>query len=180
MTKFLVSFFSLIISLVSISQTYTPTDAGSSVKFTIKNLGLNTTGSFTGLKGEVKYASYNSRVTNFNVSVDANTINTGISARDNHLRKEEYFSVAQYTTLHFISTKIVSATNGVMVLTGTLTIRGISKEVSFPFTVSPQGKDLLFKGSFSINRRDFKVGGNSMVLSDNVSINLQILAKKTP
>lgn len=179
MGKFLVFFFSLCLSMAGFSQTYTSTDAGSSVKFTIKNFGLNVTGNFTGLKGEIKYAANNPDATNFKVSVDANTINTGISARDNHLKKEEYFNVAKYTTLHFASTKVAAAANGgAMVLTGTLTINGISKEVTFPFTVSPHGNDLLFKGSFGINRRDFKVGGGSMVMSDNVSINLEILAKK--
>ena len=172
--------FVFFLSLSSYSQTYTPISSGSLVKFTINNFGLNTNGIFSGLKGEIKYNANNLQEAYFNVSVDANTINTGISAKDNHLKKEEYFDIIKYPTMHFVSTKITSGNNGNMILNGTLTIKGISKEVAFPFIVSKRGNDLLFTGAFKINREDFKVGGSSMVLSNNVSINLQILSKKNP
>ena len=42
----------------------------------------------------------------FNVSVDVNTINTGVDSRDSHLKKEEYFNAEKYPTINFASTSI--------------------------------------------------------------------------
>ena len=162
------------------AQNYTPSDSGSSVKFTIKNLGINTSGSFYGLKGMIKYSSTNPSAASFNVTVASASINTGIGARDNHLKKEEYFFVEKFPVLHFESYKVSVSAKGGLLMDGIITIKGVSKEVFFPFTVEPKGKDLLFKGTFSLNRRDFNVGGSSLVLSDNLTVNLSVLAQKTP
>ena len=73
------------------AQQYTPADAGSSVKFVIKNFGLNVDGSFMGLQGKITFNRDNLAASVFNVSVDAATVNTGNGKRDTHLKKEEYF-----------------------------------------------------------------------------------------
>ena len=148
-----------------------PVDTDNSVTFTIKNFGINTNGEFKGLKGTINWVPENPATSAFNVSIDAGTVNTDIDSRDNHLRSEEYFNVAKYSAINFVSTA-VSPGN----ITGNLTIKGITKQISFPFTVTPSGSSYLFEGNFTINRRDFGVGGNSMVLSDNVNVHLKVQA----
>jgi polyisoprenoid-binding protein YceI len=59
-----------------------------------------------------------------------------------------------------------------------LTIKGVSKTIAFPFTVSNSGSTLVFAGSFTINRRDFGVGGSSAVLSNSVAVDLKVAAAK--
>jgi polyisoprenoid-binding protein YceI len=54
-----------------------------------------------------------------------------------------------------------------------LTIKGITKDITVPFTF----ENNVFKGSFTIDRRQFKVGGNSFILSDNVKVDLLINTK---
>src|SRR6476659_8359323 len=78
------------------AQSYKPANDASEIKFTIKNFGLNVTGKISGLSGTIQFNPSNLSASSFNVSVDANTINTGIDMRDNHLKKEEYFNVAKY------------------------------------------------------------------------------------
>jgi polyisoprenoid-binding protein YceI len=148
-----------------------PVDADDSVTFTIKNFGINTNGSFKGLKGSIQWDAANPSNSSFNVSVDANTINTGIDMRDNDLRKENYFNVEKYPTINFVSTA-VSATD----VTGNLTIKGITKQINIPYTVKPSGNGYLFEGKFSLNRRDFNVGGGSFTLSDHLEVRLKVLA----
>lgn len=147
-----------------------PVDADNSVTFVIKNFGINTKGELKGLKGNIKWDEANPSTSSFDVSVDVNTINTGIDKRDYDLKKEKYFDAKKYPTLSFISTA-VTADN----ITGDLTIKGITKKVNFPFAVTPSGKGYLFKGSFSISRRDFGVGGGG-VLGDNVDVTLKVQA----
>ena len=109
----------------------TPIDTEDAVTFTIKNFGLNTSGSFRGLKGNINWDATNFNACKFDVSIDANTINTGIDARDNHLRKEEYFDVEKYPLITFISTQISNGN-----ISGNLTVKGVSKNISFPFIVA--------------------------------------------
>jgi polyisoprenoid-binding protein YceI len=61
---------------------------------------------------------------------------------------------------------------------GVITIKNVSREISFPFTHTSKDDGILFKGDFKLNRKDFGVGGNSFSLSDEVSIELSIFAKK--
>lgn len=75
-------------SVAMAAQTFKPVDAGSIIKFTIKNFGLPVEGTFTDLQGEITFDIQNPANGKFNVSVDANSINTGIEMRDNHLRKK--------------------------------------------------------------------------------------------
>jgi polyisoprenoid-binding protein YceI len=158
---------------------FTSTDEGSSVKFKIKNFGLTVDGAFTGLQGTMNFDPNNLTASTFEASLDANTVNTSNKSRDNHLRKQEYFDVAKYPKIKLVSTKISNSTKaGTYVLNGKLTIKNVVKDISFPFTATAKGNDYLFSGEFKINRRDFGVGGNSISLSDNLTVFLSITGKK--
>jgi len=177
--KSLLSFTFLLVSLlVTKAQQYKPVDEKSEIKFVIKNFGLNTSGSLTGLKGTINFDPSNPGASSFNVSVDVNTVNTGSDARDNHLKKEEYFDVAKYSTINFVSTDIKKNQNGYAV-TGNLTIKGATKSITFPFTVENQDNGIQLSGEFNINRRDFDVGASSAVLGDNVNVSLKVFANKS-
>jgi polyisoprenoid-binding protein YceI len=173
-----VALFYGVVTLMA-QQTYTPGDAGSKVHFVIKNFGIKTGGDFTGLKGIVKFDANNLSASSFNVTVDANTVNTDNSSRDGHLRKSEYFDVAKYPVISFVSTKIVSSTvAGRFYMYGNLIIKGVTKPVEFGFGAIAKDGGYLFDGTFEINRRDFGVGGNSVSLADKLKVTLSIFAKK--
>ncbi|MEO7209542.1 MAG: YceI family protein, partial [Chitinophagaceae bacterium] len=60
---------------------------------------------------------------------------------------------------------------------GTLTIKGVSKSISFPYTVKKLNDGYMFEGDFSINRKDFGVGGSFTTLSNRVDVQLRVKAK---
>jgi len=155
---------------------YKPVDQGSALQFTIKNFGFDVTGAFTGLKGSIKFDPQNPTESNFDVTIDANTVNTDNSLRDSHLRDNSYFDVKNYPVIHFVSTK-VNGKNGAYMISGKLTIKKQTKDVSFPFTASSANDGYLFKGTFKINRKDFDVGGTSTIANE-LEVALNILAKK--
>ncbi len=160
-------------------QSYTPSDSGSSVKFKIKNLGVNITGSFSGLTGQIQFDPANLASSSFEATIDVSSINTGIDLRDEHLRKAEYFDAKNYPTIKFVSTKITpSNKSGILYIFGRLTIKNITREISFPFKTTAQEAGYLFSGEFKINRRDFKVGGSSITLGDNLTVQLAVFAQK--
>lgn len=157
---------------------YTPADQGSTVQFKIKNFGFNVSGSFSGLKGSINFDPNNPGASGFDVTIDANTVNTGIDARDNHLREDSYFDVKNYPQIRFVSDKVTkSGKDGEFEVSGKLTIKNHTKEISFPFTAAPSDNGYLFKGQFKINRRDFEVGGSSTI-SNGLEVSLNVQAKK--
>lgn len=163
----------------SSSHPYTPSDQGSSVSFTLKNLGFNTGGSFTGLQGAIVFDPQNTAASSFDVSVDAASVNTDNNMRDNHLKEDSYFDVKNYPRIRFVSTGIGPADkSGHFTITGNLTIKNTTKEISFPFIATPMGEDYIFKGTFQLNRKDFGIGGSSTI-SNNLTVSLTVLAKKS-
>ncbi len=154
-----------------------PVDSEDAVTFVIKNLGINTKGELSGLKGTIEWNEDSPAVSRMAITVAVSTLNTGIDTRDNHLKKEEWFDAEHYPELKIASNSIAKTSTG-YTLNATLTIKDISKNISFPFTATkkPDGS-YLFSGKFTINRRDFGVGGNSVTLSDNVDVSLNVTAK---
>ncbi len=176
--KAALSFVFLLAGIFTVkAQQYKPVDDKSEVKFTIKNFGLNSNGDLKGLTGTIKFDPQNLAASSFNVSVDVNTINTGIESRDSHLKKEDYFDVARYPTISFVSTSITKTNNGYNI-SGRITIKGMERTISFPFTVENNGDALVFSGDFSLNRRDFNVGESSAVLNNTVNVTLKVFAAK--
>jgi len=178
MKRMTLAAYSFVFSFILLAQTYTPIDEGSKVHFVIENFGIATGGDFTGLTGKIKFDPADPSGSDFDVSVDANSVNTDIAARDNHLRRSEYFDVKNYPRLLFKSTRVTKANkDGYLYMFGKITIKGVTKEVQFPFTATPKDDGYLFEGNFKLNRRDFGVGGNSLTLSDGVTVTLSIVAK---
>jgi len=97
--------------------------------------------------------------------------------RDNHLKDDGYFDIKNYPRIRFVSDKITLAKNGAYILSGKLTIKDKTRQVSFPFTAVQSADGYVFKGSFSIKRKDFGVGGTSTI-ADELEVNLNVHAVK--
>ena len=166
----------VLIPSLLVAQDYKPTDQGSTIEFVIKNFGVNTKGFFTGLDGKISFDPKDIGKSALDVSIAASSVNTDNEMRDGHLKKESYFDVEKYPRIKMVSTSI-TGDNGRYTFNGRLTIKDKTKDISFPFIATPMGEDYIFKGSFTINRRDFEVGGGSTI-ANNATVNLTVLAKK--
>jgi len=135
------------------------------VEFKISNMKVNTVkGSFHGMKGMVNFNPHSPNASNFDVCIDASTVNTGIKKRDEHLLKEDFFDVENYPSICFKSTQITQSEEWYIVQ-GKLTMHGVTREVKIPFKFS--GNE--FKGTLNINRLDYKLGegtGTFMVANE--------------
>ncbi len=151
-------------------------DGKSTVNFRIKNFGISVNGSFSGLSGNMLFDKNNPGAASFKATIDASSINTGIGARDRHLKKPDYLNVEKFPTISFVSEKVALTTEGKYLATGKLFIKDRSRQISFPFTIAAEHGGTRFTGSFSVNRRDFNVGGSSISLSDNLIIFLSVFA----
>ena len=155
---------------------FKPVDDKSAIGFTVRNFGIRVDGTLKGLEGTVHFDPGHLSDASFDISIDASTVNTDNSLRDDHLKGESYLDIKHYPKIHFVATRII-ATNktGSYILTGKLTIRDHTKEISFPFSATQAMGGYLFKGTFKIKRREFEVGGISTI-SDEMEISLNVFA----
>ncbi|HXR84711.1 MAG TPA: YceI family protein [Hanamia sp.] len=170
-----------LISIKAASQNYTPVDSASKVHFVIKNFGISTGGDFSGLKGDIHFIPENLSACSFNVTVAVKSVDTDNEMRDKNLVSDEYFDAAKFPVIKIVSAKIDKTNqtgSGFYYFTGTLTIKGVSKNIAFPFQAKKVNDGYLFTGNFQIDRTDFGVGEKNMVLSSNVAVSLSVTAKK--
>jgi polyisoprenoid-binding protein YceI len=151
-----------------------------SVTFKIKMWGATVDGSFKGLAANVTFDPAQLGSASIYATVEAATVDTDNNLRNRHLReKEEFFDSKKYPQLRLKSTKIEKVGNGYL---GTfdLTIKQTTRSVQLPFTFVPSGSQAQLKGSVTINRRDWKVGGGTLGMADEVTISLTLNVQASP
>jgi polyisoprenoid-binding protein YceI len=177
MKKHLVFVLLLVFTSVAFAQVK-QTVTKSSVTFQIKNLGINTNGSLSGLKADIQFDPNHIDASNISASIDANTINTDNDKRDEHLKSDSYFDAAKYPAITIKSVSIKHKSGNSYTGTFNLTIKDKTNAVELPFTYTESGNAASFKGALKIKRTDYGVGGSSMVMSDNVTITIDVETTK--
>jgi polyisoprenoid-binding protein YceI len=146
---------------------------GYSVKFT----SADPSGAFTSLKGDISFDEADLTHSKINVSVDVNSINTGNGKKNNDAKGPGWFDAGTYPEIKFSSTAINKA-GGNYEAKGNLSMHGVTKEITIPFTFSKNEKGGVFAGSFSVNRKDFKLGENNGHAADVLKIDLSVPVTK--
>ena len=120
--------------------------------------------------------------------IKVESIDTGIAARDNHLRTADFFEVAKYPEIAFVS-KRVEKKGKDYILTGDFSMHGVTKEISFPFTIIGNCYDAKaktvtlpcgFQANLKLDRREYGIvyarKDDPNFLGNIVDINLNLLA----
>ncbi|WP_250432953.1 YceI family protein [Hanstruepera flava] len=126
----------------------------SEVKFKINGGGIFTVkGTFTGMQGDFNFNTSDVSGSSFDICIDATTINTKNNKRDEDLRSADFFDVEKYETICYKSNTVTKTNDGYQT-TGEMTIHGVTKTVTIPFTF----KNNTFEGELEINRLDYNIG----------------------
>jgi polyisoprenoid-binding protein YceI len=162
--------------LDAISQTFSLNPANTTIQFRVKNMGImNVKGSFEKFTGTVDMDEADIAKSRVDVSIETASISTGIDKRDNHLRSADFFDSVKYPTMKFAVTGIEKAGLDKLLLTGNLTIKGVTKPVVL--TVVAQAKESrndfvrAASATATINRQDFGVSYGAVV-GDEVFITI--------
>jgi polyisoprenoid-binding protein YceI len=142
-------------------------DAGhSTVGFAVRHFTVsNVRGRFGRLEGAIRYNPEDLSASGVMVEIDAASIDTDHEQRDSHLKSADFLDVENHPAIVFESTRVEIGDEG-FVLTGDLTMHGVTKEVSFPFTMVGPIKDPLgmmrmgIEGSVTVDRRDWGLEWN--------------------
>ncbi len=162
------------------AQHYVPVEQNSIVQFRVSHQMIfksTVTGSLKGLKGTIIFDPKNLPGSLFDVSVLTNTISTGTGMRDNDLKKEKYFNTPKFPLITIKSQTITRGDNdNKYTLSASLTIKGTTKSITFPFTATPQNGGYVFKGRFKINRLEFDIGPDNSI-DKEVEVDLNVTAR---
>ena len=142
----------------------------STAQFTVRHLGIsNVTGSFAKVTGTAVLNEKEITQSQVQASIDVNSIDTRVEARDKDLRSPNFFDAVKYPTIEFNSKRIVK--NGdKLQLIGDLTIHGTTREVTLdvdgptPEINDPWGNARRgFSATTTVNRRDFNLTYNNLL-----------------
>ena len=164
--------------------------AHSSVKFTVTHmLVTETEGSFRIFDGSMESAKPDLSDASIQFSVDVNSINTNNENRDRHLKSDDFFNAGKYPQMKFVSTAFTPAGENRYRLTGNLTIRDVTKPVTFDVTGSgivqeKRSTTAGFTATTIINRFDYglkwdkatETGG--VIVSREVTITVNVALKR--
>ncbi len=155
--------------------------AHSDALFSVRHMGIaNVHGSFSGVTGTAILDDKNMAQSSVDATIDTTTVDTTNAMRDKDLKGPNFFDVAKFPTMHFVSTKLVQ-TNGQWQLIGNLTLHGITKPVTL--ALDSTGKDQLdpwgktrrgFTATTTINRRDFGVVWSGTLKSGDAVVDNQV------
>ena len=169
--------------------TYPVDRVHSGVEFKIRHLVSRVVGRFTDFQGEVRVDPENVAATlRIDGTVAVSSVDTANEKRDNHLRSDDFFAAETYPQLTF-KTKSVKAAGERYLVTGDLTMRGVTKEVTLDTEIigfmasSMSGTPSVgLEATGTVDRKDFGISWNrnldtgGFVLGDTVEITIRIEA----
>lgn len=159
----------------------------SNAHFTVRHMMItNVHGEFQKLSGTVEYDAEHPKATKVKASIDASTINTREEKRDAHLKSADFLDVEKFPTIEFVS-KRAKATSDGLEITGDLTIRGTTREVTLavegptPPQKDPWGNTRIGAvATTKIKRTDFNMVWNvaleagGILVGEDVKITLDV------
>jgi polyisoprenoid-binding protein YceI len=154
------------------------------IGFTVRHLVSKVRGKFETFEGTITSAD-DVTASAVNVSIDLASVNTGTADRDAHLRSGDFFNAEENPKMTFVSTNIVEKGEGEFVVTGDLTIKGVTKSVDLATEFLGEGGDpwggtrVGLEASTTISRKEFGIdfnipvdGADKLMIGDKITINI--------
>jgi len=156
----------------------------SNIQFKVKFSGLiPVKGQFETFNGTILLNEEDMTKTSATILINTNSISTGVTMRDNHLKNEDFFDVEKYPKIAFSSKRTVDK-DGHFVMIGILKMHDISKEIEIPIKLV-HGEQLdvwenfriTLEGKFEVNRSDFNIGEGQPAIGEVVTIDFLMSAR---
>jgi polyisoprenoid-binding protein YceI len=162
--------------------------AHSHAEFKVRHMMIsNVKGSFSGLSGALTHDEADSTGSSVTVSIPVATLTTGDPQRDGHLKSADFFDAEKFPTITFKSLKVDRLEEGKIVVSGELTVHGVTKTVTLDVEgPTAPGKDpwgntrIGVSATGKINRKDFGLTWNSalegggVLVGEEVSLSFEV------
>ena len=163
-------------------QRYQITPQNSKIEFVGSKVTGSHNGAFHKFSGEIDFAGAPER-SRVNITIDVDSMTTDDEGLTKHLKTADFFDVAKYPQVTFVSTEIKPGgeKGATHTVTGNLTMHGVTKAVTFPATIAVTPDVATVDSSFSVNRKDFGInyaGAANNLIRDDVVLTLRVRANK--
>ena len=171
---------SLLASAVAIAAPLKTDPAKSSVTATFKQMGVPVEAKFKQFAAQIDYDAGKPAASKASVEIQTASLDLGDPDYNKEVAKKEWFNTAQFPKASFVSTAIAPAGAGKLNVSGKLTIKGRSADVSFPLSVKAEGGKQVFEGQLPIKRLAFNIGEgewkDTSMVADEVVIKFRVTA----
>lgn len=124
------------------TETYGIDNTHSFANFTIRHVVSRTSGTFPDVKGKIVIDRADPTKSSVEARINVLSVNTSHAKRDEHIKdKPEYLDAGKFGEIRFVSTSVIATERDGGMLFGRLTMHGVTKDISFPFTLLGFGPD---------------------------------------
>ncbi len=164
-------------------------DSHSFANWSIRHVASKTSGTFSDIKGKILIDANDLSKSSVEAKINMLSVNSSHAKRDEHIKKPEYLDVEKFAEMTFLSKKVEAKSKTEGVMTGVLTMHGVSKEMTFPFKVLGFGSDPWggyragFEARTSLKASDFGFAWplkKDAPVGDDIEITLLIEGVKLP
>lgn len=169
------AFAALLLTLNAHALEYKAIDtAKSNVTFSYKQMGVVMDGKFKKFAAQLNFDPSKPAAAKAILEIDLATIDTGSGEADQEVTGKSWFNTAAFPKAVFVSNQIKSTAANQFEVTGKLTIKGQTKDITFPLKQTAQGNVGVFNGSFVMRRADFNIGEGMWAKFDTVANEVQV------
>lgn len=168
------------------SESYVLDPSHSQIVFSYDHLGYSTNfGMFSGFEGEINFDQEDPAASSVSVSFPVRSMLTGWEARFEHFMSEDFFGAGDDELVTFTSTSIEVTGDDTALITGDLTLNGVTKAVVLDASLNQVGDHPMankpwagFDATTTVLRSDFEVGAFAPFVGDEVEIMISVEAMK--
>lgn len=154
--------------------------AKSSVAAVFKQMNVPVEARFKKFNAQIDYDAAKPETSKASVDIDTASLDVGDPDINKEVAKKEWFNSAQFPKATFVSSAIKPAGPGKLTVSGKLTIKGKTGDVSFPLAVKAEGGKQVFEGALPIKRLAYSVGDgewkDTSMVADDVVIKFRVTA----
>ena len=172
------------------ADTYRLDKSHTTVGFQVRHIFTMLGGKFQDFSGTIQVDRAKPESSSVEFTIQTASIDTNEPKRDEHLKSPDFFDAANQPTITFKSTSVKPAGKDAYEVTGDLTMRGVTKQVTLPVTFLGEGKDpwgnekMGFELATTLDRKDYGINWNKtldqggLLVGDQVKVQISVEANK--
>ena len=170
------------VGTVASAAPYTNIDPeASDISFGYSQMNVKMDGSFSELRApEFNFDPKKPEEAKVTLELVLNSIDAGYEEANSELQKEEWLALSQHPVATFVSKNVQALGDDRYQVTGDLSIKGVTREVSAPFEFKESGENASFTGSFTLQRADFGIGEGQWedfsIVANEIEVNFDVVA----
>jgi polyisoprenoid-binding protein YceI len=159
----------------ALAQRITAIDpARSEIRFVSTQMNVPVEGRFRKFNAKLDFDPAKPAASKAEIEVDLNSVDTGSDEADTEVKTKGWFNLAVFPSAKFVSGTVKPAGAGRFEVTGKLTIKGKSRDVTAPVTVKQEGQNIVFEGGFTLLRLQFGIGEGVWSDTETVANEVQV------